>query len=75
MTWPAIEIRRHDIVKEALEEHAFDLVHARLLLEHLPERNLVLPKLVRALRSGGWLLVESVDYVSAVPVSELGARA
>jgi SAM-dependent methyltransferase len=69
-----IEIRQHDIVTEELEECAFDLIHARLVLEHLPERDLVLRKLVRALRAGGWLLVESVDYVSAVPVSELGAR-
>jgi SAM-dependent methyltransferase len=73
-TAPTIEIRRHDIVKEAIEERAFDLIHARLVLEHLPERDFVVPKLVRALRFGGWLLVESVDYVSAVPVSELGAR-
>jgi SAM-dependent methyltransferase len=71
---PEIEVRRHDIVTEPLEERAFDLIHARLVLEHLPERDRLLPKLVRALRPGGWLLVESVDYVSAVPVSELGAR-
>jgi len=73
-TTPTMEIRRHDIVNEALEERAFDLIHARLLLEHLPARDRIIPKLVRALRSGGWLLVESVDYVSAVPVSERGAR-
>jgi SAM-dependent methyltransferase len=73
-TAPTIEIRRHDAVKEALEERAFDLIHVRLVLEHLPERDLVLPKLVRALRSGGWWLVESVDYVAAVLVSELGAH-
>jgi Methyltransferase domain len=55
-TAPTIEMRRHDAVKEALEERVFDLIHARLVLEHLPERDLVLPKLVRALRSadGGW---------------------
>jgi SAM-dependent methyltransferase len=70
---PEIEVRRHDIVTEPLEERAFDLVHARLVLEHLPERDRVLPKLVRALRLGGWLLVEAVDYISAVPVSEFGA--
>jgi SAM-dependent methyltransferase len=73
-TAPTIEVRRHDIVKEPVEERAFDLIHARLVLEHLPERDLVVPKLASALTSGGWLLVESVDYVSAVPVSELGAR-
>jgi trans-aconitate methyltransferase len=47
-----------------------NLVHARLVLEHLPERDAVLRKLVRGLKPGGWLLVDSVDYVSAVAVSE-----
>src|SRR5215467_8947307 len=59
-----VEVRRHDIVAETLPEAAFDLVHARLVLEHLRERDEVLRKLVRALKRGGWLLVESVDYAS-----------
>jgi SAM-dependent methyltransferase len=69
-----IEVRRHDIASESLDDASFDLVHARLVLEHLPERDVVLRKLVRGLKPGGWLLVESVDYVSAVAVSELGAE-
>lgn len=69
-----VEVRQHDIVKEPLGETEFDLIHARLVLEHIPERDQVLTKLVRALKPNGWLLVESVDYVSAVPVSELGAK-
>jgi SAM-dependent methyltransferase len=73
-TAPNIEVRQHDIVNDQLEAHAFDLIHARLVLEHIPERDAVLDKLVRALKSSGWLLVESVDYVSALPVSALGAR-
>jgi SAM-dependent methyltransferase len=72
-TAPNLEVREHDLVKEALEEGAYDLVHARLLLEHLAERELALAKLVRALRPGGWLVVEDVDYVSGIPVSALGA--
>jgi SAM-dependent methyltransferase len=69
-----LEVRQHDITCDDLEQSSFDLVHARLLLEHLPQRDLVLQKLVRALRPGGWLVVEDVDYVSAVPISEHGAR-
>jgi SAM-dependent methyltransferase len=69
-----LEVREHDIVREPVEEDAFDLIHARLLLEHLPERDLVLEKLARALRPGGWLMVEDVDYISAIPISALGAR-
>jgi len=70
---PNVEVRRHDIVADPLEEGAFDLVHSRLVLEHVPQRDAALAKLALALRPGGWLVLESVDYVSGVPVSELGA--
>jgi SAM-dependent methyltransferase len=66
-----VEKRQHDIVHDPLDG-AFDLIHTRLVLEHLPEREAVLDKLVAALREGGWLLVEDVDYVSGIPISELG---
>jgi Methyltransferase domain len=33
----AIEVRRMDIRTDELPEREFDLVHARLLLEHLPD--------------------------------------
>jgi 2-polyprenyl-3-methyl-5-hydroxy-6-metoxy-1,4-benzoquinol methylase len=69
-----VEVRQHDVVRDALDEGAFDLVHTRLVLEHLPSREEVLRKLVRALKPGGWLVVEDVDYVSGVPISEHGAR-
>src|SRR3954468_16395896 len=36
----------------------FALVHARLVLEHLPERDRVLASLAGAVRPGGWLLIE-----------------
>lgn len=53
-----VEVRCHDIRTDPLEEGAFDLVHARTVLEHIAERDQVLPRLVRALRPGGVLLVE-----------------
>ncbi|HET9771438.1 MAG TPA: methyltransferase [Acidimicrobiia bacterium] len=58
-----LEVRRHDVVTEDLEKEAFDLVHARLVLEHIRERDDVLPRLVAALRPGGWLLLEDYDWV------------
>jgi SAM-dependent methyltransferase len=70
---PNLHFRQHDIVQEPLEEEAFDLVHSRLVLEHLPEREAVLEKLTRALRPGGWLLIEDTDYAGSGPISELGA--
>jgi SAM-dependent methyltransferase len=69
-----LEVRQHDIVNDALEESSFDLVHARLVLEHLPQREQVFLKLASALRPGGWLVIEDTDYVSGVPISEHGAR-
>jgi hypothetical protein len=39
----------------------------------LAEPEAVLGKLARALRPGGWLVVEDHDYISAAPVSAHGA--
>ena len=44
----------------------FDVVHARLLVEHLPF-DAALDALLAAVRPGGFLLVEDLDQVSAVP--------
>jgi SAM-dependent methyltransferase len=68
-----LEVLRHDIVHDSLDGD-FDLIHARLLLEHIPERDLVLSKLVHALAPAGWLVIEALDYASAVAVSERGAQ-
>jgi len=56
-----VDVARHDIVADPLPESEFDLIHARLVLIHLPERLAVLRRLAAALRPGGWLLVEDVD--------------
>lgn len=70
---PNLEVRKHDIVTEDLERGEFDLVHSRAVLEHLPSRDEVLKKLVAALRPGGWLVLESHDFVTMVPATENGA--
>lgn len=57
-----IEVRQHDIGSDELEEDAFDLVHARLVLEHLPARDEVLKRLLFSLKPGGRLLVEDYDW-------------
>jgi ubiquinone/menaquinone biosynthesis C-methylase UbiE len=56
-----LEVREHNIVTESLPSATFDLIHERLVLIHLPEREQVLRKLVDALRPGGWLVVEEFD--------------
>jgi SAM-dependent methyltransferase len=56
-----LAVRRHDVVRDPTPAEAFDLIHARLLLVHLPERDAVLRSLVSALRPGGWLVIEDAD--------------
>ncbi|MEV0269447.1 methyltransferase domain-containing protein [Hamadaea sp. NPDC050747] len=56
------EVRRHDIVADPPPQPGtFDLVHARLLLVHVPDRARALATMVAALRPGGWLLIEDAD--------------
>lgn len=65
-----LEVRRHDIVSDPMPEGAFDLVHARLVLVHLPEREAVLDRMIAALKPGGWLLTEEFDSNSLLPRAE-----
>lgn len=55
-----VEIRTHDVLDPPPDE-AFDLVHARLVLVHVPERERALRNMVRALKPGGWLVIEDAD--------------
>jgi SAM-dependent methyltransferase len=55
------EVRRHDLTVDPPPAAEFDLVHARLVLEHLTDPSVALTTLIAALRPGGWLLVESAD--------------
>jgi SAM-dependent methyltransferase len=58
---PPVEVRRHDVAHDPPPAETFDLVHARLVLVHLPDRARVLRTMVEALRPGGWLLLEDAD--------------
>ena len=61
---PNLEIRQHDIMQDALEKDQYDLVHCRCLLMHLPEPEKGLKRMANAVRPGGWLLIEEMDYGS-----------
>ncbi|KPI27185.1 Methyltransferase type 12 [Actinobacteria bacterium OK074] len=56
-----VRVLRHDVTRDPLPGDGFDLVHARLVLLHLPERHEVLERLVGALRPGGRLVLEEFD--------------
>jgi SAM-dependent methyltransferase len=59
-----VRVCRHDILEDAPEQAAFDLVHCRSLLLHLSDPARAVRNMVRALRTGGWLVVEEPDYSS-----------
>jgi SAM-dependent methyltransferase len=64
---PNLEVRKHDVTRDPLPEEAFDLVHTRLVLGHLPTRDAVLARLVTALKPGGWIVAEEFDSFSLRP--------
>ena len=63
---PDLEVRVHDLLTDDLPKDEFDLVHLRLVLGWLGDPRSVLPRLIGALRPGGWIVAEEIDFVSAV---------
>jgi len=59
---PNLQARQHDITAEDLPIAQYDLVHTRWLLHHLPHPESAIERMVAALRPGGWLLLEEVDF-------------
>jgi SAM-dependent methyltransferase len=66
---PGLSVVRHDVVRDPLPARRFDLIHARLVLLHLPERLAVLDTLVRALKPGGWLQLDEFDISYGPPLA------
>jgi len=56
-----VEIREHDVASGPPPGGPFDLVHARLVLVHVPGRDEALATMAAALGPGGVLLVEDAD--------------
>lgn len=68
---PNVEVRVHDVVQDDAPTGPFDLVHARLVLSHLPGRDAALDRMIGSLRPGGWLVIEDFDKV--MPLSCIDA--
>lgn len=66
---PNLSTRRHDVARDPLPESSFELVHARMVLSHVPARDEALRKMAAALKPGGWLLCEEGDNISVCLVS------
>jgi SAM-dependent methyltransferase len=56
-----LEIHQHNIVSDPMPENVFHLVHARLVLGELVERDTALERMVNSLRSDGWVVIEELD--------------
>jgi ubiquinone/menaquinone biosynthesis C-methylase UbiE len=56
-----IEFRLSDITRHEPEQE-FDFVHARFLLTHLPDPAYALTRMWNALRPGGIIVIEDVDF-------------
>ena len=65
-----LDVFRQDVVADGLPGDGYDLIHARMLLVHLPTREKFLGELVAALRPGGWLLVEELDVFPIAALAE-----
>lgn len=59
-----VQVMRHDVTTDPLDETAYDLICVRLVLTHLPDPRAIVDKLLRALVPGGWLLLEDYDMTS-----------
>src|SRR5262249_55045881 len=69
-----VEVRPPDVTTDPLPTAQFDLVHTRLVLTHLPERERVLKKMADAVKPGGWILVEEPDFTVEAIAPEVEER-
>ncbi|NJC70709.1 class I SAM-dependent methyltransferase [Planosporangium thailandense] len=60
-----LEIQQADITADTYDPGRFDLIHARYLLCHLPERDAVVARAATWLKPGGWLVLEEPYHLPA----------
>ena len=61
-----LDVARLDVTTADLPQDRYDLVHARLVMSYLPQRDDVLDALVASLKPRGWLLLEEPDEYATV---------
>jgi SAM-dependent methyltransferase len=57
-----VEVRRHDIETSDLGQALYDFIHCRAVLMWLREPGKALQRMISALKPGGWLLAEELDW-------------
>jgi 2-polyprenyl-3-methyl-5-hydroxy-6-metoxy-1,4-benzoquinol methylase len=60
-----VEIRQDDIRTAVFPPRSFDLVHARYVLIHIPNYEVVLDRMLDCLKPGGWIVIEEPDFSSS----------
>lgn len=68
-----IRVTRHDVLDDPPPPGPFDLVHARLVLLHLSDRQRALATIWASLKPGGWALIEDFDCSYLPVLAGLGA--
>ncbi|TYB62327.1 methyltransferase domain-containing protein [Nonomuraea sp. PA05] len=58
---PRLTVMRHNVAADPMPPGSFDLIHARAVLQHVPQRREVLARLAGSLAPGGVLLVEELE--------------
>jgi SAM-dependent methyltransferase len=69
---PNLDVAELDLTAWRPPAAAFDLIHARMLVQHLPDPDAVVARLAAALAPGGWLVLEDSHWSSllvTVPAS------
>src|SRR6185312_9533785 len=59
---PNLQVLQHDLTVNGPPGGPFDLVHARLVIEHLGDPEAALKKLAGWIQPGGVLMVEACDW-------------
>jgi ubiquinone/menaquinone biosynthesis C-methylase UbiE len=59
--YPGVRLLRAEAAETGLPDASFDLVHERLLVVNVPNREQVVDELVRLTRPGGWVALQDGD--------------
>jgi SAM-dependent methyltransferase len=62
---PNVEVLEADIRHLPLENHSFDLIHARYVLIHISDFRVALTRMLKLLKHGGWIVLEEPDFSAA----------
>lgn len=72
---PRVQLVTADLRDENLDLGGFDLIHARFVLMHLPERRQLVSRLARWLNPGGWLVLgDAVEVPNPLDASSAYRR-